>query len=537
MKFSMLGKLAFIFSLFIINPIFGQYSLEKDKELLIVAREYAVNILDIQNTKASQGARVVACNCYDRLVTFGKKKLPNGLISYDFNKIEPELAESWFYDKDGTSLIFKLRKDAKFHDGSPVTAQDVKWSFDRAVTVGGPLGFSTVQMNAGGLKKPEQFIVLDDYTFKIQLLEKDKTTLPDLAVPIPSIYNSKLAKAHATEKDPWATEWLSSHDAGGGAFRVESFIPGIEIVFTRFDEWKSGPLPKLKKVIEKAVPSVEFRKSLFDLKEIDIAFELTPEIADQLSKNEGVQTISDPIENALFFLDMNVTKIPFDNIKIRKAIAYAIPYEEIYNRVALKRGEKLFGGKFETTRLDWPQPFPYYTDLNKAKELLSEAGFANGFNSELYINMGTYSSSELTAQLIQENLKKININIRIKKILDINWRSEFSKKEMPMLINNFSGWLIFPDYFFFWNYHSQNNIFNTMSYQNPEMDSLIENALKAKDEKTYEKNVRAFITKAKEDVPRIPLFQMYLDLALQKNVHGYVYWFHRQIDYRTIYKD
>ena len=78
---------------------------------------------------------------------------------YDYTKLEPELAESWQVASDGMSVLFKLRRDAKFHDGTPVTAKDVKWSLDRAVTVG---GFPTFQMKAGSLEKPEQFVVVDD---------------------------------------------------------------------------------------------------------------------------------------------------------------------------------------------------------------------------------------------------------------------------------------------------------------------------------------------------------------------------------------
>ena len=98
------------------------------------------------------------------------------------------------------------------------------------------------------------------------------------------------------------------------------------------------------------------------------------------------------------------------------------------------------------------------------------------------------------------------------------------------------GWLNYPDYFFFWNFHSQNAVFNTMSYQDKEMDKYIDGARFATSTEEYEKNVKAFIKKAIDDSPRIPLFQENLDVAMQKNIDGYQYWFHRQIDYRQISK-
>ena len=85
------------------------------------------------------------------------------------------------------------------------------------------------------MEKPEQFEAVDDHTFRIHFIRKDKLTLPDLAVNIPVIMNSKLAKAHATPKDPWAQEWLERNEAGSGAFKVESWNPGQELILARFD--------------------------------------------------------------------------------------------------------------------------------------------------------------------------------------------------------------------------------------------------------------------------------------------------------------
>jgi peptide/nickel transport system substrate-binding protein len=120
-----------------------------------------------------------------------------------------------------------------------------------------------------------------------------------------------------------------------------------------------------------------------------------------------------------------------------------------------------------------------------------------------------------------------------------NWRSEMAKKTMPLMVNFFSGWLDYPEYFFFWCYSAQNAIFNTPSYVNKDMDALITGARAAaavgqKDK--YATDVEAMISKAYQDVPRVPIFQPYLNVATQKNISGYCYWFHRQVDYRSIVK-
>src|SRR6266478_399040 len=244
------------------------------QETVLAVTEYGPNNFDIHGVGTNRPGYEVAWNCYDRLMTHGKKTLPDGVESYDRDTFLPELAEDW--NLTATSVTFKLRKDAIFQDGTPVTAADVKWSFDRAVTVG---GFPTFQMKAGSLEKPEQFVAVDDNTFKVNFLRKDKMTLPDLAVPVAVVINSKLAKGHATEKDPWAMDWLKTNTAGGGAYNVTSWKPGQEMVFDRYDDWKSGPLPRIKRVIVKEVPSASAQLALLKRGDADMTYGIAPKDA------------------------------------------------------------------------------------------------------------------------------------------------------------------------------------------------------------------------------------------------------------------
>jgi len=114
-------------------------------------------------------------------------------------------------------------------------------------------------------------------------------------------------------------------------------------------------------------------------------------------------------------------------------------------------------------------------------------------------------------------------------------RGELLKKNMPMITNAFGGWLNYPEYFFFWCYHGQNAVFNTMGYKNPAMDALIDKA-RFTTGPEYEAAVKGFIDMAFDEVPRVPIFQPLLNVAMQKNVTGYRYWFHRQLDYRQLAK-
>ncbi|HEU0203373.1 MAG TPA: ABC transporter substrate-binding protein, partial [Burkholderiaceae bacterium] len=425
-------------------------------------------------------------------------------------------------------------KDAKFHDGTPVTAKDVKWSFDRAVTVG---GFPTFQMKAGSLEKPEQFVVVDDHTFRVDFLRKDKLTLMDMAVPVPGIYNSELVKKNATPQDPWGLNWTRTNTAGGGAYKVEAFRPGTEIIYVRNDDWKSGPLPKIRRVIQREVPSAGNRRALLAKGDIDMTYEMPPKDFQEMAKEGGpIKVISTPIENALIYVGMNVTKAPFDNPKVRQAVAYAIPYDKIMSAAFYDRAEKMWGANGKPSAAVWPQASPYVTDIGKAKKLLAEAGFANGFETTLSFDLGQGTVSEPACILIQEALAQIGIKATINKVPGANWRAALLKKDMPLILNRFGGWLNHPEYFFFWCYHGQNAVFNTMSYQNPALDKLIDAARFESDKAKYEKLVKDFVDIAFTDIPRVPLGQPNMDVAMRTDVQGYQYWFHLQPDYRQIWK-
>ena len=493
--------------------------------------------MDIHGVGANRPAYQASWNIYDRLMTYGVKTLPDGTRMYDYTVLKPELAESWQMAPDGMSVTFKLRKDASFHDGTPVTAKDVKWSFDRAVTVG---GFPTFQMKAGSLEKPEQFEVVDDQTFRVKFLRKDKLTMPDLAVPVPVIINSELAKKHATAADPWAMEWLKNNDAGSGAYKLESWKPGQETIYARFDDWKSRPAAQAPagdrargarrrgtgaRCSSAATPTSRST--------------CRPRTSPRWPRRASSRWSAHPVENALAYVGMNVTKPPFNNVKVRQAVAYAVPYEKIFAQRDLRPRRPADGQPHRHEHRGLRRRALAVQDGHRRgpRPLMAEAGFPNGFETTLSFDLGFATINEPTAVLVQESLAQIGIKTTINKIPGANWRSMLLKKEMPLYINAFGGWLNYPEYFFFWNYHSQNAVFNTMSYQNPEMDKLIDAARFETDPKKYAEDVRGFTKLAIDDVPRVPLYQPNLDVAMQKSIKGYQYWFHRQLDYRQLAKN
>lgn len=498
-------------------------------ETVVVVTGQTINSLDIHRTGTNRASYQVAVNCYDRLVSFGTKETADGGLSYDYQTIEPELAESWEITEE--SIVFTLKPDAVFWDGSTVTAEDVRWSFERAVSVG---GFPTVQMKAGLLEKPEQFEAIDEKTFKIHLLRPSKLTLPDLAVPVPMIINSKVAKANATDDDPWATEYLHQTPAGSGAYKVTRWDPGQQLVYERNDAWVGGPLPGARRVIVREVPNAANRRALLERGDVQMSFNMPNKDAQELSGQNDISVFSTPIENCIHCVGLNYSFEPFQDPDVRKAVAYAIPYADIFQTAAYGRGAPMWGGSGEIKTLDWPQPFPYDTDLDKARAHLEKSAFAGGFEVPLSISLGLVDWMEPTALLIQESLGKIGITATVEKIPGANWRTAaLVEKRLPMHLENFGGWLNYPCYYFFWAY-KEGHLFNSSNYANPEVEALVDETLHMQpDDPDYAPKITRLMQIAIDDLPRIPLWQPALNVGTNA-AEGYEYWFHRQLDARGL---
>ncbi len=505
------------------------------KDTLVVVTGFGPNSLDIHRSGANRPSYQIAVNMYDRLMSWGVKKAPDGSMMYDHAVLKPELAESWTMATDGMSVTFNLRKDATFWDGTPVTADDVKWSLDRAVSVG---GFPVVQMKAGVLINRDQFVVVDKHTFKVNFLRKSKLTMPDLAVPVPFIINSNVAKAHATAKDPWAVEYLHKTPAGGGAYMLERWDPGQQAVYKRFDNWKSGPLPEIKRVIVREVPSPSTRRALIVRGDVDVSLSLPPKDTAELKAAGKIDIVGTPIENCLHAVGMNLKFKPFQDKRVRKALAYALPYEKIFKAAAYERGVPMWGGKtMKPTDISWPQPFPYDTDLDKAKALLKEAGYEGGFEVPISYNLGLAQWSEPTSLLIQEGLAKVGIRTPIDKVPGASFRTKaLVEKGLSLHLKNFGGWLNYPDYYFFWVLMDK-HLFNSMNYRNEEIEKLVPPTLDMEPgDPKYIANVQRLLAILFDEVPFVPIYQPYLDVAMQKNVEGYRFYFHRVLDARTLKK-
>ena len=497
------------------------------QENLRIAWPYEVTSLDPSGTGVIRSTWGLAWHLYDRLFTFDVRDIGGGAFHYDDTRLKGELAESWAFSEDGKTLTIDL-KQATFHDGSKVTAEDVVWSLTRAMS----LKTSAGVMKAGGLTDPDQLAVVDEDTLTITFPERNRLVLPLLTVPMANIMNADLAKRHATADDPWATDWLKSNAAGGGAYSVERFR-NEQVVLQRFDDWKSGPLPAYEKVVFVAIPEASTRGALVERDSADVAIAIPPGDLDAIKNRGDAQVIAIPMENQIEFIGFNSQKPPFDNPKVRQAIAYAIPYQDLFDSIYFGRGNPLFGASGNATRMKFPQAHGYSYDPEKARQLLAEAGFPNGFDFELSYCTCKSDYFEPMAVAIKDSLGKIGINAIIAKKPAAQFDETLVDKSYEVMLNNVISWLTSPDYWFNV-FYSGDHRSNYGSYKSAEMEALLTEAKTAPTEDAYVAANLKMIDLALNDVPLLFIRNGAFEIAMDQEMSAYTYWFHSLPDARYI---
>jgi peptide/nickel transport system substrate-binding protein len=495
----------------------------------------SVNSLEPNIPGSTRESFALSLSTYDRLVSFGRKQL-NGKWVFDLDKITGELAESYETSADGLTLTFHLRKDAKFQDGTPVTADDVKWSLDRAVTA--PV-LGKAQLLTGSMTSPDQFKVIDPLTFEVRLPKPDKLALPNLATVYSIIINSKLAKAHASPEDPWALAWLKENTAGSGPYIIESFKPGEQVIAKRNEAWNRGSPEKpafFKRLIIQTVPEPATRANLVERGDADIVIDLQASDVQALEAKGKLKVISTPQYNAVTFISMNNKIPPFDNVNVRRAIAYALPYEDMFKAALFGRGAPLFGATWTDGKPPsggFPIPQPITLDLDKAKAYLKAAGMPEGFATNFSFNVGQASTAEPMAALVKESLAKIGIQVDIQKLPDAQMSTAINEKKLPFFTEGIVAWLPSTDYFYR-NFYTGDQRWNYSSINNPELISIAQEARFEPDKAKYEEDGRKLNAIDFAEMPQIPIWQASQDAVMAPSIDGYTYEFHRQVDYRDL---
>ena len=446
----------------------------QDVPTLTVAWATDIDSLDPAQFK-SDGAYIVQCNIYDTVLQWGAEPVPGkpGISAAVPGKFLGGIAESWVYENDGKSLVLKIRQGLKFPSGRPVNAQAVKYLFDRGLQSPGYM--KIIFPTLIGVTKPEQFEVRDDSTFVINVPAPSAMLLDVVTLGNNALLDPDEVKAHATAEDPWAVEWLKRNTAGLGPYRLVSNEPGVEVVLEATPGYW-GPAPYFKRVVIKYTPNEADRILLLKRKAIDMVIgpnSMSPKNLKSLENEPGLKVLSFPDTNCNF-VSMNMKKAPFDNVDVRRAINYAIPIQAIIPSVLYGYGSEMKSPVPSLTPGYDASLSPYKYNIERAKALMSEAGFGKTpINVELAVRVG-WQPHEQAAVWIQTELEKIGFKVNITKETDATFRQVASKGDHQLSIESWQSWINDPLYHLFFNFHSTAKGTNTAFYSNPAVDKLLD---------------------------------------------------------------
>ena len=233
-----------------------------------------VSSFDPKRNFEARASEFVA-NLYDQLTTFHLDANADGVLIADSTRPQGLLTESWDFNEDCTSVIFTLRQGVKFHhSGNEMTAEDVKWSFQRNAYLdkGGWFDHTVIGLYNSGEESDidDAITVLDRYRVRFDFNKPTPFPLHVLSNAGVTVYDSQTLLENATTDDPWAHEYLKTHDAGTGPFYLESTDPGVQLVMARNDDYFLGPA-QAERIILRVIPDASQQATLLIAGEIDFA--------------------------------------------------------------------------------------------------------------------------------------------------------------------------------------------------------------------------------------------------------------------------
>ena len=442
------------------------------------------------------------------------------LIQYkdESTEVEPALASSWEASSDGLSWTFHLRKNVKFHDGTPFDAEAVLFSLNRQHNpthafhnVGGPYIYWS---DTGLAEIVDEITALDRFTIQITLTRPYAPFIYTIAMTPFSIVSPSSARE--------SLENFTNRPVGTGPFKFVRWDRGDKVVLeVNHDYW--GGRPPLDRIIFRSIPDNSVRLIELQNGSIDAMEFPNPDDLPQIREDTQLEIVEQPGMN-VGYLAMNMDRKPFDNLKIRRAINHAINKHEIIKQLYQGMGIPA-KNPIPPTMWSYDDSIEEYTyNPDKAKQLLKEAGYPEGFETTLWalpVPRPYIPAGRLLAAIIQSDLRRIGI---IGKIVTYDWgtyleKTKYGEHDMAML-----GWsadIGDPDNFFYYllsKEAAQKPAGNISFYRSDEMQEILVQAQSATNQaeriELYKKAQRIF----HRDIPWVPLAHAKQIVIINKRV-------------------
>jgi peptide/nickel transport system substrate-binding protein len=333
----------------------------------------------------------------------------------------PSLAESWSVSKDHLAYEFVLRKGTRFHNGEPVTAEDVKFSFERYRGAAS----KTLKERVAAVE------VVDATRVRFRL----KQPWPDFL----NFYTTATGAGWIVPKkyvEKVGDEGFKKAPIGAGPYRFVSFTPGVELVLESFDQyWRKRP--NVRRFVFKVIPDEATRLAALKRGEVDIVYSVRGALAEELRRTPGLQLVSTVLQGTfwLYFPEQWDAKSPWHNIKLRQAMSLAI------DRPTINQAETLGFSRLTNSIIPdifeffWKPPAPVY-DPARARRLLAEAGYPNGLDAGEYFCDASYSN---LAEAVLNNLQALGIRARLRPLERAAFFSAYGEKKLKNIVQAASG--------------------------------------------------------------------------------------------------
>jgi peptide/nickel transport system substrate-binding protein len=447
------------------------------------------------------------------------------LLSKDLETGEyiPYLAEEWSVSEDGLSYEFKLREDVKFHDGSPLTAHDYAWTFNRALTLDGSTAGSVLL----GLAEA---VAVDDYTLQFNMAQPNSILLDVVSRPT---YHQPLSQAYVEKMG----DDYGRNPMGVGPYKFKEWKTGDKIVLERNPDFNWGPAftrgdaPYIETIEFRVIPEYATQLAGAEADEIDY-LQLEAKDVDKFKSDDRFQVFDRLDQGSGDMIFMNVTKSPFDDIKVRQAFNLAVNRDALVDVILRGHGIPSSGPITAGTVGYWPgvEDFAYGFDLDKAKELMAEAGYTPGDDGilqkdgqPLKLVLKTLpAESAKTAEILQQQFKALGVDVTIEQHeLGILY-SDLAAGKYEFAINRL-GW---QDYgLMFAMYHpAMLGVFNhTQLSSDEELNGMLMTMIGAPVQSVVQDAANQAQQRIVEQAYSVPLFTTINSWALNKRVQDATY--------------
>lgn len=410
-----------------------------------VDRDFVIGWGDVEGIDPiqykSEPASLVVANIYDGVLQQNFTEADGYLDGQ--REYTGSLAESIEYSEGGEVATIKLRDGLRFADGSPLTSADVVYTIHRTLSDASYVaGSSKFFMH---ISDPEsQVVALDDRTVQITLDSPSASHEAFLALHSFGILQAAAGEANAG--DDWAKSFFVANATPSGAFDLAGWEPGQRVVLQRNENYYDAGSVFADSVTIQNIPDSNQLMLAVKSGDIDVAVGLSPRQVSELENDPAVDVVTVPT-SWIMYLGMNNDIAPFEDVRVRQAIASAIPYDEIRKAVMMGYAQASYGAVpygMETSIAPDAETSAWETDLDLARKLLAEAGA-----TDLTITLSIPSSSSIgkdVATYVQAALAEIGVTVVIEQLADADFQTKSSSHELSFFFDNWFSWSEDPFY-------------------------------------------------------------------------------------------